>query len=146
MVYLIINFLIISVDQLTKRLVKKKLGINEKHEVIKNRFYIWHKQNTGLAFSVFSGHIKAISTATAVLTVIGYILFIIMLPVKGIKSLKTGFSFLLAGAAGNLIDRLRDMEVTDFLYIKAKSAPIFNIADIFLIIGSVISALSLKSE
>ena len=66
------------------------------------------------------------------------IYFIKLLYKKGSRSLKLGFSFMLGGALGNLYERIFKNGVTDFIYIKFKKAPIFNVADIFILIGNFI--------
>ena len=42
---------------------------------------------------------------------------------------------LIAGAAGNLIDRLRIGVVIDFIYLKIINFPVFNVADICVTVG-----------
>ena len=54
------------------------------------------------------------------------------------KIKKLAFSFILAGALGNFIDRVKNKCVTDFIFIKYKKLPIFNLADIFLFISPII--------
>ena len=55
-------------------------------------------------------------------------------------SLKLPLDFILAGGATNLMDRLLKGSVTDFLQVRFKSfkSPIFNLADIFILIGSIV--------
>ena len=48
------------------------------------------------------------------------------------------FSFALGGALGNFIDRIKNKNITDFIYVKYKKAPIFNLADIFLVISPIL--------
>ncbi|MTI65693.1 MAG: signal peptidase II [Firmicutes bacterium] len=45
---------------------------------------------------------------------------------------------MLGGALGNIIDRIRLRYVIDYLHMKFRKAPIFNIADIFIFLGSLI--------
>ena len=40
--------------------------------------------------------------------------------------------FLFAGAVGNLIDRIKDGFVVDFLYFELIDFPVFNVADIYV--------------
>ena len=56
------------------------------------------------------------------------------------KLFKLGISTALGGALGNLIDRMKNGCVTDFIYIKSKkikNMPIFNIADVGIFLGSI---------
>lgn len=51
---------------------------------------------------------------------------------------KLGYIFLLGGAAGNLIDRIKNKCVTDFIYVKKLKTTIFNFADVFIALGAII--------
>ena len=55
-------------------------------------------------------------------------------------TLKLPLDFILAGGATNLIDRLVKGSVTDFLQFRIRSfkSPIFNLADLFILIGSIV--------
>ena len=138
MVYLFINFLIILLDQTSKNIIKTKFYVEEKREIVKNKLYIWHKK-TGVSFSIFSGHVEKISFVTAFFILMGYILFISAFVSHKNREIKAGLSMFLGGAVGNFIDRVRDKEVTDFLFFNFKRAPIFNLADICLLFGTIVS-------
>jgi signal peptidase II len=47
-------------------------------------------------------------------------------------------SFIIGGAIGNYIDRIQNGYVTDFLYIKYRSLPVFNVADVFIFMGAIL--------
>ena len=53
------------------------------------------------------------------------------------KHLLLPLSLMIGGALGNFWDRIRRGWVTDFLYIKWKKAPIFNLADVAIVSGGV---------
>ena len=46
----------------------------------------------------------------------------------------------MAGAAGNCIDRVMQQYVVDFLYFKLINFPIFNVADIYVTVGTLLLA------
>ena len=48
--------------------------------------------------------------------------------------------FILAGAWGNMIDRLRLSYVVDFFYFSLINFPIFNVADIYVSVGTAVLA------
>jgi signal peptidase II len=60
-----------------------------------------------------------------------------LLKVIGISGAKLMVSFIIGGAVGNLIDRLTRKYVVDFFYFKPKKSPVFNLADFFVIIGTI---------
>ena len=51
---------------------------------------------------------------------------------------KTGSALLLGGGIGNLVDRIKNKNVTDFIYVDFKKAPIFNVADIAALFGGIL--------
>ena len=55
---------------------------------------------------------------------------------KSSNLLKLAFSFIIGGALGNIIDRIKNNSVTDFIYIKIKKFPVFNIADLFILLSA----------
>lgn len=147
MVYLALVFLIIFIDQYTKNIAVRNLKVEEIKASRFSKLIWWHKKNYGIAYSSFSKYPDLIKLVTAVLTVFGYVLFLLTLPLKGFRLFKMSFAMALGGASGNLIDRVRNNCVTDFIYIKCKNAPIFNLADLFIVIGSLtafIAALRIK--
>jgi signal peptidase II len=109
-------------------------------EVIPGFFNLTHVRNTGGAFGIFGGRRGGWATlffvSVSVLAV-GSILFFIQRIKEDEKILALSFSLVLAGAIGNLIDRLRYGEVIDFLefYLSSFFWPAFNIADSAICIG-----------
>lgn len=146
MVYLLIIFIIIAIDQYTKKIICDNLKLEEKHEMKNSKIVFWHRKNTGVSYSSFSAYPKQVTFVTGIFTILSFLAFLCILPIKGIKIIKTGFAFIIGGAIGNLVDRLRNKCVTDFIYLKSKYSPIFNVADIFVVIGAVMVLFSLNSE
>ena len=126
-------FLII--DIIIKIVIKNLLVVNESIKVINNFFYITYVKNTGAAWSILSGK--------QLFLIIFSIIVIIMLVIYLFKKKEynkfeiIGYSLLLAGAIGNLIDRIVYGYVIDYLnfYIFNYNFPIFNIADCCIVIG-----------
>ena len=138
MIYIIIIALIAASDLCTKKYINKKYAVGEKKEIIRNNFFLWHVKNSGFSFSKHSGHIKTVVSVAVSFTsaVVAYLLY--LLPYKEENLLKLGLAFSAGGSIGNLYERIFKRKVTDFLYIKFKKAPIFNVADIFIFIGGFI--------
>jgi signal peptidase II len=117
---------VIVLDQGTKALVRSSIAPGDRDGV----FPGVHVRNEGVAFSRFSGGgtIVAIIVGAALLALVAY--FVTHLD-KPMVWLPTGM--LLGGALGNVIDRIRDGAVTDF--IKLPGWPAFNVADISITFG-----------
>lgn len=142
MFYFFIILSIICIDFFVKKWVINKIPLHTKIEIVKNRFYLWHIKNKGVAYNRLARYPRLI--VFLIVSAIGGLIFWLIKLCKnsGEQSLKLAFSFLIGGAIANLIDRLKHKGVTDFLYIKSKFAPIFNIADVFIVIGGIFCILS----
>ena len=126
----------ILLDQIVKIIVRVNMPVGESITIINHFFCISHVENTGAAWGGFSGF-------TIVLTIlsIGMLGFFIYLyrniDFKNKKIYSVSLVLVISGTIGNLIDRLFLQHVTDFLdfYIFGYDYPVFNIADILLVVG-----------
>ena len=105
--------------------------------IIDNFFSLTYVLNDGAAFSLFA-------SKTYLLILIALIcLFFIIYELKNNlddRVISIGYSLVLAGLLGNFIDRLIDGYIIDYLSFKilGYSYPIFNLADILIVVGIVI--------
>jgi signal peptidase II len=121
--------LVIVLDQTTKALVRSSVALGDRDAIFPGVELV-HVRNEGVAFSRFSGGgtLVAVIVGAALLALVAY--FVTHLD-KPMVWLPTGM--LLGGALGNVIDRIRDGAVTDF--IKLPGWPAFNVADISITFG-----------
>ena len=103
--YILITFLVIIIDQLTKFLINQNIEYLKSFQIIKNFFYFTNAHNNGAAFSILSGYNLLFISIT---------LIAICLIDKYIEK-NISFYILLGGIIGNLIDRLIVGYVRDFL-------------------------------
>ena len=94
-------------------------------------FYIC---NQGIAFGIPLNIITS-SLMLSIILVLLYIYYIKLLPKINILA-QIGFFFILCGAISNLIDRLLYSCIIDYINIFPTIIPLFNIADIFIFMGS----------
>jgi signal peptidase II len=139
-ILLLVGVGILLMDQWTKNVIQQKLFLHQAVEVIPGFFNLVHVRNTGGAFGIFGGDRGGIGSFLFVavsLIAIGSILFLFHKVKEGEKTLSFSFSLVLAGAVGNLIDRLRYGEVVDFLdfHLFSYHWPAFNIADSAICVG-----------
>jgi signal peptidase II len=120
---------VVALDQLTKALVRGGIDVGEEDSVLP-AISLVHVRNTGVAFGAFSGGgiIVVVLVAAALAALLYY--FVTHLD-KPLVWLPTGM--LLGGSIGNIIDRVRDGAVTDF--VKLPAWPAFNVADISITFG-----------
>lgn len=135
---IILTILVILVDFFSKYMVSKLMTVNETINLINNFFRITYVKNTGAAFSIFSNNTILVIIISVV--IIGFLLFYIYKNKGNNKLENVSYAFILGGAISNLIDRLVYGYVIDFLDFEILSydAPIFNLADTFIVIGVIL--------
>lgn len=124
--------IVLILDQVTKFCVQSSASLPV--TVIPGFFQIEYLKNTGAAWSMLSSKTALLTLVSAV--AIGVMLWY-LLTKKTTPVQETAFCLMIAGAAGNFIDRLCLSYVRDFLSfnIFGYPFPVFNIADCTLCIG-----------
>ena len=128
-----IIFCLFLFDQFTKKLAVSYLSFFNPIHLIDSILSFELVFNYGAAYGIFQ-HQRMFLLAVACLFIIGLIVFSSYF-VKSVYS-KFGVIFILAGAFGNMIDRLVNGYVIDFIDIKI--FPVFNFADIFINISVIL--------
>jgi len=131
--------LILVLDQVTKYLAVSYLSGGVVKEVVPEFFNLVLVYNPGAAFGMFAGLGDEIRRFVLLgMTAIALVVVLFMQKeVKGDRLSEVALVVILAGAIGNLIDRVRFDSVIDFLdlYIGQYHWPAFNIADSAICIG-----------
>lgn len=129
---------LIAADQFTKYLIYTRLYPGQAIEVTPF-FRIVYAMNTGIAFSMFQGANHVFSVITA-LIIGGFLLWYRKNRAAIPPALKAAFTLVIAGAAGNLIDRVAHGYVVDFLDFSIGSYhwPAFNVADSCITVGGIL--------
>lgn len=144
--WLLLSLVMLVLDQWTKWLVELHLELYASHEVIPGLLNFTHVQNTGVAFGLFAA--RGDFTATMVLTAFGIaaLLFVAyyfwIIPLAD-RMLHAALSLVIGGAIGNLLDRISQGGVTDFIdfYYGSYHWHTFNIADSAITVGIVLMIL-----
>lgn len=131
MAYLTLALFVSAVDQLVKVVVTMKLEPLQNIQVIKNVFSITCVHNYGAAFGV-------LQSQTLLLIMISVVVILLVWFNRGklahySKIFQIGLAVALGGVLGNLVDRIRLGYVID--YLDFQIWPVFNIADIAIVIG-----------
>ncbi len=127
---------VVGLDLAAKAAVEGSLAVGE-HDDLVLGFDLTRVMNSGIAFGLFSGGGDALLiafTAIALAAILGWFAFDNRRPL-----LWLGVGLLSGGAVGNLVDRLGDGSVTDF--IDPPLWPAFNVADIAITSGVLVVAL-----
>ncbi|WP_138414973.1 signal peptidase II [Aquibacillus sediminis] len=138
MLYYVIAFVIVLVDQLTKWWIDTSMELHQKIPVIENFFYITSHRNTGAAWGILSGQMGFFYIITTI--VIAVVVYYMWKYAKESKLMGWSLAFILGGAVGNFIDRIFRKQVVDFFdfYFGDYSYPIFNVADSALVVGVIL--------
>ena len=130
--------LITVLDQFAKYLAVGGLSGVSTIPLIKNIFHLTYCENSGAGFGVFANHTNLLSIAS--ILVVAFVLVYVFVKRPKDKLLNLSLMFMIGGAVGNLIDRIRLGYVVDFLDFCLIDFPIFNVADCFITVGAVILA------
>ena len=133
---LFVSVLLVFTDQISKILIRINMTLYESIPVITNFFNITHVTNDGMAFGInFPFGIYIFTTISLIFTIF---LFWYLWTIKdsGIV-IRTGVALIIAGAVGNLIDRIFLGEVVDFLDFMIGNYHwyVFNFADSYVTVG-----------
>uniref|UniRef100_A0A7C4AS16 Lipoprotein signal peptidase n=1 Tax=Desulfomonile tiedjei TaxID=2358 RepID=A0A7C4AS16_9BACT len=139
-VFSLISASAIILDQATKWLATRCIPLNESVAVV-HFVNMVHVRNPGAAFGIMSQNSGAFQWTLLVLISVAALLIVLWLVARSDAIdgyILTAYAFFFAGAAGNLIDRLRYGEVVDFIDVYAGKYhwPAFNVADAVLCIGA----------
>ena len=126
----------IGIDQITKVIARSYLKPKGSITIIKNFFKFTYVENKGGAWGAFSGKLWLFIIITVI--ALGIMFYLLKdFNLQNNKMYSIGLCLIIAGAIGNFIDRLALKYVTDFLdfYIFGYDFPVFNVADICIVIG-----------
>ena len=133
----ILSIIFLLIDIFTKQLVKNTLNLYDSIPIIPNFFSITYVINDGAAFSILKGELW-------LFIILGFVLLFFIfyyLQKEKLNIYKTFYySLFIAGVLGNLLDRMLYKGVIDFLdfTIFSYNAPIFNLADTFIVISVIL--------
>ena len=129
-----ISVIVFVADQITKNVLATVLILNKDIVIIKDFFYITLTNNYGVAWSMFRDK----STFIIIGTILALaLIYRYMYAFRMNKRNIIAFGLLTGGILGNFVDRILQGYVIDFLnfYMWGIEFPIFNIADIAIVIG-----------
>lgn len=132
----------VLIDQGIKAAVIRAMPVGTTIAVIPGAFSLTRVQNTGVAFGLLAG-LSPFVTALAALTLL-FVLFYNRGRWRGSSLVGAGVSLMAGGAAGNLLDRVRFGYVVDYLDLHVW--PVFNLADVAIVVGAGVLVLALSRE
>ena len=131
---MLISLICLILDFVSKQIVVNNMVIHQSITVIDSFFSITYAKNTGIAFSFLEGRVSFV----VVMTIIFLIFIFKYISRSDLTKIESIFyGMVIGGAIGNLIDRIIYGYVIDFFdfNIFGYNYPIFNIADIMIVLG-----------
>jgi len=142
----LISLAVIFLDRIIKLLVISKIAYSEVNNIITNFFYLTNVHNYGAAWSILSGNRLFLIIISLISLIVIYMMFINKVKLNNFKMLS--FGLLIGGIIGNLLDRIFLGYVIDYLgfIIINYRFPIFNLADIEIVISVILIAYQILKE
>jgi signal peptidase II len=143
---------VFALDRATKLLIERTVSLYETLPVIPGLFQIVHTRNKGIAFGIFndgSGESTSVILILFSLVILGFIASLLWQSAGSVDkehwSMRLALALILAGALGNVYDRIMRGSVTDFLdfYWRGTHFPAFNVADSAITVGAGLLLLNL---
>jgi signal peptidase II len=133
--YILIILGLIGGDQLSKYIAINYLSSIGSIPIIKNVFHLTYVENRGAAFGMFQNN-QIIFVLVAAITCIFGLYYLYKKEVNLLG--KTAIILIISGAIGNLIDRVRLGFVVDYFDFRIIWDYVFNIADVFVVVGTIL--------
>lgn len=139
--YLLLVLFLFILDQITKWVIAQNIILHTSVSVIPGFFNLTHIRNKGAVFGFLaqteSPLVKNFLLLASLVALCVVIYYFLKIP-SSQKFLKLSLSIILAGAMGNMVDRVGRGYVIDFLdfYVKKWHWPSFNVADSCVTVGA----------
>lgn len=134
----IITVFIVIADQLSKYFIVQNMELYSSKPFIPGVLSLYHTQNTGAAFSMFSDNRWVFMVVSAISMII--IVYLLYKEYHRHILLNVALAMVLGGGIGNMIDRIFLGYVVDFFHVDFFEFAIFNVADSFITVGAVLLA------
>ncbi|WP_455714259.1 signal peptidase II [Anaerosporobacter sp.] len=141
MLYIGIAGIIFLVDLFIKDYIEKNKKMNEEEEIFNGNIIVTRYHNKGAMLNFLEKNTKLVIFISGVLLGGLLLLLGLLIPRKGNKVLKFALALLVGGASSNVYDRVKRGYVVDYFSFKWLKKVVFNIADLFIIVGSILTGI-----
>lgn len=132
---IIIIGLLTAFDQLTKFIITSRFSLYETKPVIPDIFSITYIRNTGVAWGLFKGKRILFLILTFIALLFAFRIYYNVYNKKKYIPIRICLILLISGALGNMLDRIRLGYVVDFFSFELIDFPVFNVADIMVVVS-----------
>jgi len=134
---LVLMIIAVVLDQVTKYLAVMHLKGKPAIPIISDVFELQYLENHGAAFGIMQNQQLFFLITSVLISVVCIYVYFKLPMIKRYSLLRLCLIFIVSGAIGNMIDRIRFQYVIDFLYFKLIDFPIFNVADIYVTVSAI---------
>ncbi|WP_437348407.1 signal peptidase II [Paenibacillus humicus] len=142
--YYLLSILALGMDQVIKWIVVTNMKLGESIPLLPDIFHLTSHRNRGAAFGILQDQ-RLFFLVVTIVVLIGLIIYLHRVHQEN-KFLSYGLALVLGGAAGNFVDRFLRGEVVDLFDFRWINFPIFNLADVFIMLGAAIIIVSNLKE
>jgi signal peptidase II len=136
----LVLLVVVAADQLSKHAIRQSIVPGEERGVLPG-IQLVNTRNRGVAFGFLPGNHIAITLVIG-LALIALLVYFALHATRPLVWLPTGM--LIGGALGNILDRLRDGSVTDFIKLPLGWPP-FNLADSSITLGVLLLIIAIEA-
>lgn len=137
----IVAVLLVGLDQVTKYLALMQLKPVGSVTFVEGFMDFTFVENRGVAFGMFSGQKWFILLLTGIIVAVMVYYFVRLPHSRQYQWVRGAMVLVLAGAVGNMIDRIFRGYVVDFFEFTFFDWPVFNVADIYVVVGVILLAI-----
>lgn len=138
MIFIGLAALIFIGEYIIKNFIEQNKEMNKDEEILNGNIILTRYHNKGAMLNFLEKKSKLVVLISGILLGGILVLLGVLIPKKGNGIMKLGLAMLVGGAASNVYDRVQRGYVVDYFSFKWLKNVVFNIADIFIIVGSVI--------
>ncbi|MCM1082471.1 MAG: signal peptidase II [Clostridium sp.] len=124
-----------ALDQFTKFIITSKFALYDTKPVIDGVFAITYVRNTGVAWGMFKGKRIIFLILTGIALLFAFRIYYNVYNKKKYIPIRICLILLISGALGNMLDRIRLGYVVDFLSFELIDFPVFNVADMMVVVS-----------
>lgn len=133
--YEIFIVILVLLDQVSKVFMQNFLEYGNSVAILDGVFHLTYVENRGAAFGLFENMQVFFIIVAVIVTIVG---LVYIHKSETSKLAKISICLIIAGAIGNLIDRVKMGYVVDFFDFRFIWNYVFNIADVFVVIGTLL--------
>ena len=130
--------LLVAIDQLTKYIICSSFSLYETKPLIQDVFHLTYIHNSGAAWGMFQGQRIIFIILTIIFLILGGCMYAKLYKKKRFIPFCVCLIFLVSGAIGNMIDRIKLRYVVDFFDFRLINFPVFNVADIYITVSMIL--------